>query len=144
MAQAAERSVDRAAQIIATAPVTAGSTFDVPAAERIDAAGASMGTLTLTWQGSAYAHVGASVTPAGGGTGWFLYSYDAAATEVSAPWPRLPSGVAFADLGLGPSSIGRINTFVITYEAGVRPWEWASLREARAIVTSRDVELTGR
>jgi len=135
-----------AVTLLATAPFASGSTWDVPAVEQLEWAGATLGAGTVTWNAPAYAHLGASVVNESGAGGWFIYSYDAVTTDLTITWPQLPAGLTILDLdlGLAAGAAGRANTFALSYATDVRPWEWTRLGERAAVVVAADVELTGR
>lgn len=130
-----------AVRILMNAPVVSGSTFDVPSVEQLDAGGSSLADIVLTWNAPAYSHLGASATSDGARGGWFIYSYSAEATEISRGWPELPGGLTLADLNLGTASGAPnvVNTFALTYEDGVMPWEFSRHQTQRAVLVVSDI-----
>lgn len=56
-------------------------------------------------------------------------------------WPELPGGLTLADLNLGASSgaPNLVNTFALTYEDGVAPWEFSGHGTLRAVLVVSDI-----
>jgi hypothetical protein len=120
--------------IILAAPSDGGDSIRVPEAERLEANGENLKTLSLSWSASAYSHVGASLHRADGQPGrWYIYSAGPL-TEESRAWPQLPSDVALADVGLDDKAVLHTYVFAANLSAGDAPWDWAGQPVMQALV----------
>lgn len=98
-----------------------GAVIDVPPAKQLDAVGAEIDSLSLSWEASAYSRVGASVRNTDGrGGAWFVYS-SGNRKLIAHAWPRLPSDVSLADVGLAEGEL-QLNVFALSIAGDVEPW----------------------
>jgi hypothetical protein len=130
---------DSSDSVEVTAEIEDGAIVEVYAYERLELTLDEDGTAYVAWDAAAYSGAGASlqsVDPATG-HGWFVYSF-AGASMSPRPWPKLPSGMTFRDLGL--TGTIRVNLFAYDTQ-GVPIWDWTATEAQVAVVATSEREV---